>query len=502
MASLWYRRTIRAIRDPIHPRRGLLQANVRLSASPSAENVASRQAANRAALANAYVSGLKEDLNIVGNQYNILVTCLSVGSPIALDIIGQVPHAIVIQVVAPRIWFPLMTVLWAGLTMCSAATHNFSQLAAIRFFQGVIEASTYSGTQYIIGSWYKPQEIGKRVGLFSASGMAGTMFAGIMMTAIYQTMNGHLGLPGWRWVFIIDGIITLPIAIFGFAFFPDLPENTKAFYLNEEERRLALARLPPKNPEGHKIGFSLVKRSLLSLNFWIFTMFWVIGGALEAFSTQSCMLLWMKTTDRFTVPQNNNYPLGITAIGTSPQTSKSLHDTNLSQQTGIVATLVTAVAIDATGKNGPFGILACVLQVIACVVLLCWNLVGDGAKMGAYYLAGTAYLIQPVCFTWATKILSRDGDDAARAVTLYAMNGASSVLFSFWGIILYPATDAATGFKKGTIAMVVISALLVGWVFIVLWQDKRTERIYGAAVAVQDKEREMGMQLEDRGEKE
>ncbi|KAK2802883.1 hypothetical protein FQN51_004145 [Onygenales sp. PD_10] len=438
---------------------------------------------DRAALANAYVSGLKEDLNIVGNQYNILVTCLSVGSPIALDIIGQVPHAIVIQVVAPRIWFPLMTVLWAGLTMCSAATHNFSQLAAIRFFQGVIEASTYSGTQYIIGSWYKPQEIGKRVGLFSASGMAGTMFAGIMMTAIYQTMNGHLGLPGWRWVFIIDGIITLPIAFFGFAFFPDLPENTKAFYLNEEERRLALARLPPKNPEGHKIGFSLVKRSLLSLNFWIFTMFWVIGGALEAFSTQSCMLLWMKTTDRFTVPQNNNYPLGITAIG-------------------IVATLVTAVAIDATGKNGPFGILACVLQIIACVVLLCWNLVGDGAKMGAYYLAGTAYLIQPVCFTWATKILSRDGDDAARAVTLYAMNGASSVLFSFWGIILYPATDAATGFKKGTIAMVVISALLAGWVFIVLWQDKRTERIYGAAVAVQDKEREMGAQLEERGQKE
>ena len=62
------------------------------------------------------------------------------------------------------------------------------------------EASTYSGTNYIIGSWYKPQEIGKRTGLFAASGMAGTMFAGIMMTAIYKTVDGHLGLAGWRWV--------------------------------------------------------------------------------------------------------------------------------------------------------------------------------------------------------------------------------------------------------------------------------------------------------------
>jgi len=62
------------------------------------------------------------------------------------------------------------------------------------------EASTYSGTNYIIGSWYKPHEIGKRTGLFAASGMAGTMFAGIMMTAIYKTVDGHLGLAGWRWV--------------------------------------------------------------------------------------------------------------------------------------------------------------------------------------------------------------------------------------------------------------------------------------------------------------
>jgi hypothetical protein len=38
-------------------------------------------------------------------------------------------------------------------------------------------------------------------------------------------------------------------------------------------------------------------------------------------------------------------------------------------------------------------------------------------------LAGTAYLIQPVVFTWANKVLARDGDDAARAVILYAMNG-------------------------------------------------------------------------------
>ena len=89
---------------------------------------------------------------------------------------------------------------------------------------------------------------------------------GIMMTAIYSTLNGHAGLSGWRWVFIIDGLITLPVAIFGFISFPDLPENTKAPYFSAEEKALAISRLPPKNPEGHKIGFSLIKRVLFKWN--------------------------------------------------------------------------------------------------------------------------------------------------------------------------------------------------------------------------------------------
>jgi ACS family pantothenate transporter-like MFS transporter len=187
------------------------------------------------------------------------------------------------------------------------------------------------------------------------------------------------------------------------------------------------------------------------------------------------MLLWMKTTGTFSVANNNDYPLGLTAIG-------------------IVATLLTAVAIDATGKHAPWGLIACTIQIVSCIILLCWNHISIGAKMAAYYLAGTAYAIQPVCFVWATQVLMRDGDDAARAIILYSMNGASSVLFAFWGVILYPATDASTGFRKGTIAMVCISILLIVWIGIVWWQDKRSLRMYGARdkSAAEVKEEELG----------
>jgi MFS family permease len=101
-----------------------------------------------------------------------------------------------------------MTFVWALLTMACAACNTFSQLAAVRFFQGVAEASTYSGTQYIIGSWYKESEAGKRIGVFQASGMVGTMFAGEpVMQSFHKSTSlkpfarnsddGHLEHNGW-----------------------------------------------------------------------------------------------------------------------------------------------------------------------------------------------------------------------------------------------------------------------------------------------------------------
>lgn len=61
-----------------------------------------------------------------------------------------------------------------------------------------------------------------------------------------------------------DGIITLPIALFGFFYFPDIPENTTATYLNESERKMAVTRLPPLKEGGHSISpISLMKRLFL-----------------------------------------------------------------------------------------------------------------------------------------------------------------------------------------------------------------------------------------------
>jgi ACS family pantothenate transporter-like MFS transporter len=108
--------------------------------------------------------------------------------------------------------------------------------------------------------------------------------------------------------------------------------------------------------------------------------------------------------------------------------------------------------------------LASLLQFIVAVLLLIPDLPTTGIFL-AFYLSGTSYIVNPILYGWASVICQRQGDDAARSVILYVMSMVQAILYTFWGIALYPASDAPY-WKKGYIAMIVIvfAFLATTWV--------------------------------------
>lgn len=69
------------------------------------------------------------------------------------------------------------------------------------------------------------------------------MFSGYLQAAVYKGLDGVLGLAGWRWLFIMCGVITVPGSLWGFFAVPDSPYNTRVFYLKPDEIELAKARM-------------------------------------------------------------------------------------------------------------------------------------------------------------------------------------------------------------------------------------------------------------------
>jgi len=81
--------------------------------------------------------------------------------------------------------------------------------------------------------------------VFWLAGAIGQLFSGFLQAAAYTHLGGVDGRAGWRWLFIIDGIITLPLAIAGFLFFPNIPGRgeKKTWWISEEENILSIKRM-------------------------------------------------------------------------------------------------------------------------------------------------------------------------------------------------------------------------------------------------------------------
>jgi MFS transporter, ACS family, pantothenate transporter len=88
-------------------------------------------------------------------------------------------------------------------------------------------------------------------------------------------MNGVGGLSGWRWLFIFDGIITFPMAIWGYIALPDLPSNTRVFWLKSHEKDLARLRMKKAGKAmGEPVTWAGLKRVLGKWHFWVYTTYY------------------------------------------------------------------------------------------------------------------------------------------------------------------------------------------------------------------------------------
>lgn len=88
--------------------------------------------------------------------------------------------------------------------------------------------------------WYTRSEAQKRFSFFFSSTSLAGAFGGLLASGIAK-MEGMGGYRGWRWVFILEGILTSVVAIILFFFIADFPEDVK--WLSEEERTYMRAKL-------------------------------------------------------------------------------------------------------------------------------------------------------------------------------------------------------------------------------------------------------------------
>ncbi|KAK3215436.1 hypothetical protein GRF29_19g3270638 [Pseudopithomyces chartarum] len=164
--------------------------------------------------------------------------------------------------VRPSVWLGGLLAAWGVLTIGFAGVQNFATVVVLRFLIGVFEAGFFPGIVYLITIWYRNDERAVRIALVIAFCNLAGAFGGAIAYGIGH-INGAAGLEGFRWLFIIEGIITVLSALLVWFFLPDYP--TRSPWLSASEVDLATSRVALRGGGYHQAHAS--RREILETCF-------------------------------------------------------------------------------------------------------------------------------------------------------------------------------------------------------------------------------------------
>ncbi|KAK4226024.1 putative high-affinity nicotinic acid transporter [Podospora fimiseda] len=190
---------------------------------------------DRTNIGNARLEHLEADLKLTGLKYN---DALAIFFP--FYVAAEVPSNMAMKRFRPSIWIPSIMIAWGVCCTLMGIVHNYAGLMAVRAALGVAEGGLFPGITYYITMWYRRHECGFRMAIFFSAATAAGAFGGLLARGILE-MAGVAGLNGWRWIFILEGILTVAVAIIAFWAMQDYPDTAK--FLTPEERQEVSARL-------------------------------------------------------------------------------------------------------------------------------------------------------------------------------------------------------------------------------------------------------------------
>ncbi|KAI1075416.1 major facilitator superfamily transporter [Whalleya microplaca] len=189
---------------------------------------------DRSNIGNAAIAGMTEDLALTGNKLNVAVTLFYV-----TYITFEIPASLVLKKARPSRLIPFFILSWSAVIIGSAFVQNYASLLATRLLLGAFESGLFPCLTLYLSTFYKKEEQARRISyLFVAAALSGA-FGGLLAYGL-TSLHGAKGLAGWRWLFLVEGIISVVVGLAAVVILPDNFET--AWWLRENEKALMRIR--------------------------------------------------------------------------------------------------------------------------------------------------------------------------------------------------------------------------------------------------------------------
>ncbi|KAI0201382.1 retrograde regulation protein 2 [Astrocystis sublimbata] len=190
-------------------------------------------------ISSAAVTSLPADLDLTGNRFSVAIFIFTIAS-----IAFQLPSTLAVRTFGPRVWFSIITCAFGIITLATAFIRTWQQMIALRVLLGAAASGIYPGLTYLISAWYPRREQQTRFAFLQIGEVVVLATGGIVNYGL-NMLDGKGGLAGWRYMFLVQGLITIVIGLVTYFWMVDFPENAhrSLWFLSHDEQQLAVARL-------------------------------------------------------------------------------------------------------------------------------------------------------------------------------------------------------------------------------------------------------------------
>lgn len=137
-------------------------------------------------------------------------------------VVFDFPSNLVMTRLSPRIWMSRIVIAVGIIGACFAAIQARWSLYFLRFLLGLVIAGMWPGMSYYLTLFYPPSRTGKRIGMYFTASQLSAAVVGLV-SAGFQKMDGLNGLVGFRWMFLIWGLVAIVLGITLLWWLPDRP---------------------------------------------------------------------------------------------------------------------------------------------------------------------------------------------------------------------------------------------------------------------------------------
>ncbi|EXJ91890.1 hypothetical protein A1O3_00440 [Capronia epimyces CBS 606.96] len=228
-------------------------------------------------MAVALIAGMGKELDFLqGNRYSVALLVFFV--PYFLF---EIPSNIALRKVGAALWLSFLTFAWGMSVLGSGFAHSWTVIVGCRILMGAFEGGFIPGCMYLISCWYDRYQTQKRMSAFYAISLLAGGFGNILAYGLMKIRAG--GYLGWRWIFIVEGLITVVLAPLGYWLIVDFPDKvhlSRRPFLTPDEVQIIKDRLQQDRGDAEytKITPKHVIATLGKWQLWVYSLQFMCAG--------------------------------------------------------------------------------------------------------------------------------------------------------------------------------------------------------------------------------